>query len=464
MKKNRYILLLFAVCFCANIHANTVGNLSASASLPGTMAMGDSLVNAPNAQIGLSAIDNMDYRPYIYSGFYSSVFLPSDEGLKEMPDPLTIGKEVSEMWQWGYDASKSSLQRIYVDVFACSMTNGGWVKRDSLRSITGGTGNSQINNRLSLLLDNIFVREPLRADKKYYKTKGNMFLKIDVSGTEPQTVEGPWDAFTQGAVKANSKYAVPAFEGRVCNVYVVDGPMMGMMKSIDQVLSEHQEFSEFRAFISAAGMMAERNTDGFCAISKTDNNLVSSSIGSDGKPLQLSLTDGDNYTLYVPTNGAMLQAYAAGIPSPSDLELAQLLDEKDIENGNFSDRTSQLRKTMQDFVRYHLQFESVFVDNGFENGRYGTKKFKTFEVTEADPYGVGAPEKLRVEVDSSHLDVTDAQGHTRHVVTTNGSDGKPLHNLMAVQLWGSGTNIERANTIENSSSIVIHAIDGPLMY
>ena len=94
------------------------------------------------------------------------------------------------MWQWGYDASKSSLQRIYVDVFACSMTNGGWVKRDSLRSITGGTGNSQINNRLSLLLDNIFVREPLRADKKYYKTKGNMFLKIDVSGTEPETDPG----------------------------------------------------------------------------------------------------------------------------------------------------------------------------------------------------------------------------------------------------------------------------------
>ena len=67
--------------------------------------------------------------------------------------------------------------------------------------------------------------------------------------------------------------------------------------------------------------------------------------------------------------------------------------------------------------------------------------------------------RLTVTTDENGITVKDEAGNTRHVDT---SDSR-YYNLMAREYVYEGSSRESATMLRNSSSVVIHRIDGPLM-
>ena len=168
----------------------------------------------------------------------------------------------------------------------------------------------------------------------------------------------------------------------------------------------------------------------------------------------------------------MKEAYAAGLPSLEDLAAAEAYDEENEELNVDTDSAEHVKSIMRDFVKYHIQSNSIFVDGGFLPSEYESQKARldyvldetTGEkiITADGLYEVtaGAPYRIKVtSVSTSGIELQDAVGNVAKVQTTGG-----LYNLQGREYWLNGTNPERASSLENSSTVVVHAIDRPLMY
>ena len=432
------------------------------------------VIDTENLNVLFNAIDNMDYKPYLNSMVSRySFFAPTNKGMLCYVDPVSFGKQQMEMWRFGFDATKAKNQRIFVDVFACNLTDNGVVVGDSLRRITGGTGNAQILNRLTDILDNIIGVELVESGKSYYITKGKSFVKVGGTQNQPgaMTASGSLQteinkpAIVEGVFHMENGYA-----------YVCNDIVNSTRKTTAAVLSERSEFSDFYHMLIASGCVALQNADGQCAAVKSDadslGNLVSPSVDSSGKEKQYSLLNAHHYTVYAPTNAAMKEAYAAGLPSLEDLAAAEAYDEENEELNIDTDSAEHVKSIMRDFVKYHIQSNSIFVDGGFLPSEYESQKARLDYVydeatgeklkTSDGLYEVtaGAPYRIKVTaVSTSGIELQDAVGNIAKVQTSGG-----LYNLQGREYWLNGTNPERATSLENSSTVVVHAIDRPLMY
>jgi uncharacterized surface protein with fasciclin (FAS1) repeats len=168
----------------------------------------------------------------------------------------------------------------------------------------------------------------------------------------------------------------------------------------------------------------------------------------------INLFDAYNYTVYVPTNEAIQQLHDEGLlPTWSDYESLRVED--------FGGDSTALKKAQSkvagritDFLRYHIQDNALFIGGEpINGGKYetskmngATKRFYSIEVT--------ADDNAMVMKDQ----VNDA---TRRVITEGG-----LYNIMGREYWiettGSGAN-ERTQ-IYNASDVVVHQINGVLLY
>lgn len=57
------------------------------------------------------------------------------------------------------------------------------------------------------------------------------------------------------------------------------------------------------------------------------------------------------------------------------------------------------------------------------------------------------------------MTITDAMHNTRHIITSGG-----MYNLQGREYWLNNKDVTKATKIMNSSSLVVHAIDGPLFF
>jgi len=434
------------------------------------------VIDTENLNIIKNAIDNMEYDAYLNSMVSTySFFIPTNEGLLYYVDPVSFGKQTTELWEFHFDPTKASNQRIYVDVYACTVNEDGTITpANSLRRITGGTGNSQINNRLQDILDNIIGIEGTVPGKSYYLTKGKSFVKVDGKLDMPgqMSVAGSYQTEVNAPINVHE-----VFNMENGKAYVVDGVINSTRKATSDILAEHPEFSEFYEMLVNSGSIANTNTDGYCSASQNKDvsirgNLVSTSIGSDGKPKTYSLLNAHHYTVYAPTNDAMQKAYAAGLPSNEDLALAERYDAIQDSLDHPTDSAEHVKSIQRDFIKYHIQSNSIFADNGFEPSVYESQKTRFdyvidettgAKVVTADSlYEVtaGAPYRITVtSVDPSGISLLDAMGNTVKVDMSTG-----LYNIQGREYWLNGTKVESATTIENSSTVVVHAIDSPLLY
>lgn len=447
------------------------------------MAQPEALFSNPKLSAILSSYRTFDYQTmYLDNPYHRFTFiLPVDEGFTFV-DPVSMATETPQVWQLKYDDSS---RQTYAEVYNAELAAGKWtatgeyVTRVGFRSnraigpyqgLNNSQGDKLLANRLEDLIKSSIIIGDVTAEKEYYKTLANTFVRIKggkIYGSDGSALN------IQETVQLNNGTA-----------YIVDSPLQPQLNSVASTLSQHPEFSEFLKVLNFAGAVSK--TDSWngqtAAVSGDgDGNLYNlkewGDVGAEIKPVNSGrykptyLLNGYHYTIYAPTNEAMQKAYAMGLPTPEDIEKYES-DEywsREEEMGLPHHKVDSLREVLLNFVKYHIQDNAIFTGMSECNGKYPTAKYEFIPATYYDEekgsvattgkYQVGRPYGVSVTSSGTNLSVWDFSGNTANTLPA-------LSNIMAREYWVSGSRITKAyqSVTSQASFAVIHGIDNPLIY
>jgi len=190
------------------------------------------------------------------------------------------------------------------------------------------------------------------------------------------------------------------------------------------------------------------------------NTLMKNRMGgySPVDSFNCSLFDAYDYTVYVPKNTDIEHLHEQGyLPYWSDYEaLADTLGEwrtiaKDAKL--LKEARKIIANRILDFMKYHIQDNSVFISGTPVNN----VKFETSTLNQKNKRFYS----LQVTADDKSMSIVDLMGNTRHVITT----GADMYNRMGREYWVQNANNANHNEmLYNASDVVVHHIDGPLIY
>lgn len=279
--------------------------------------------------------------------------------------------------------------------------------------------------------------------------------------------------------------------------YFLNRPMQPTMNTVFDVMSDNEAFSTFYNLCLCGGTTSAPYDAGLlnaCGFRLNDegNLMDDSDWYYERTKYQIFLTQGTisgttsnncfppagsavirffnnyNYTVYIPTNEAVQAAIDNGLPTWDDItnfvnsceryEAGVTDDEGNSMEGIIIDENERAQAQamvteLVNFLKYHFQDLSVFVDNvtsvGEDNGydSYSTSCIDNEQ---------GSYLMLRVRQTPGTMTVLDNAGTTHNVTT--------LSNLVArdMNFNASVTAGESCSSIKNSSYVVVHQIDGAL--
>ena len=427
--------------------------------------------NSEDFSVLENAVYNLDYYVYLNQPNWNvTTLLLTDKAFESFVDPVSSYYYSPQMWRFNIDKTKSLAQRLSIEAYNCEIdADGTPVPSGTARRLTGAK-ETHIKDRLQFILDNSIIMESYKEGRKYYQTRDYSFVCIEKNGGTYQISSPLFGKATATAVHNVDNGLVLVF----------DKAIVPNNNSVAQLLSLNPDFSEFLWVLENSGALSKFNfKDKWVAADQNYGNLLNikakGMIGAEDATTSTKVTyllNNYHYTIYAPTNAAMTQAYADGLPDANAMVQAELLDEKEGKGGTRESHVDSLKEVLLDFVKYHIQEDAVFIDNGFISKYYDSGKTKFVKSNSIDEetgqnvwdgtYSPGQPYKLKVNVSPSGLTVTDNMGNTRNVIMSEGT-----YNLMAREYWVDGTSVSTIptnTTLNNSSFVVIHAIDGPLYY
>jgi hypothetical protein len=278
----------------------------------------------------------------------------------------------------------------------------------------------EIINRLEDVLDSHTVIGDVESGNAFYRTKGGTTLKVANTslGANGMTVAGSYQKDENRGIPVSKVYV----QGNG-KAYILDEePALSTKNAVFDILSAHPEFSKFLELMNGSGFLTN-----------LQNNHSNPS-------LNISFFSRYHYTIYVPTNEAITALQENGsLPTWEQIELE-------------TDTAVKAKKTdiVCNFIKYHIQDNAVFVDKNPLNATYETanmnnttKVFYTLTVSEGN----------------NALQLTDKLGNVRSVTTD-----PELHNLIAREYMYDSSDKRNASRIFSSANVVVHQIDGALMY
>ena len=160
------------------------------------------------------------------------------------------------------------------------------------------------------------------------------------------------------------------------------------------------------------------------------------------------------YTVYVPTDAAMDDAYAKGLPTYDEIiAFIEANRYPDPENeGEYTMSPDNQKKAVAmmtmliNFGKYHFQDQSFFVDNASASGKYQTACIDN--------------------VENIYIDLSMKQGPAGQFTVT-GKDNVTANVIAPYNVLARDANFDRSsspNSISNSSFVVIHQIDKVLNF
>ncbi|MCQ2064871.1 MAG: hypothetical protein MJY66_03320 [Bacteroidaceae bacterium] len=456
------------------------------------------------------AINEYDFDAYLnsmvatYSFFVPAVTSSDDpklEGRMIYIDPVSFGNRADNAGHlkalvFNYNNSSKAVEARIFDY------------NDSTNTvITTGTGTSassdQIRDRLEDLLDYHIIIGDVEANPsyKYYKTKGRGTIYFDFSGD----ISDPSSSKVAGGYQLESPIMYPGLvdDVKILNrhdlsknsstkgngrTYVIDKPLQTSRKSVYDILSDSAYIDNFGLFfdlMEGSGTSAAR-----LFTNRSNGHAV-------GSQFNVSTFNTYHYTLYVPTNEsvqALLDAKVLYSPEMIDAleneydSLADVLSEevwetkmddlyteyraalptdydttKIVKRENFTCTayTDALKLRLTDFVKYHIQDNSVYVNAEFNvdlrENPAGEANYETAFMNGKQQF-----EKLTIKGGTDVIVTDKDRRHTRTVQKKTNAAGLPLYNIMCREYEYNNANASSATQIETSSYVVIHQIDGPL--
>lgn len=394
------------------------------------------------------AIDNLEFTPYLNSmDSYYSLILPTNTAMLYYVDPCYFGETRQTMLEFYYDEDEKTVK---ANRYYCSVENGKVIRGDLIQK---NVPSNIVSNRLTDLMNQLIIVGNIEDGHTYYKSKGGTLIKV--SGTESSmNLAGGWQIENGSSLKVDKIYD-ESKAGNGKSYEINDQMPIGAEKSVYEILKNNSQFSEFYNLLNggdpdSASENMLINTSGkyTCADSKNNFNM--------------RLFDTYNYTVYVPTNESVKMLEDKGIlPTWDDFDKEYEIASEESNSAEVRAAAKAscmvIKKRIEDFVRYHIQDNSVLIGSAPEtdaNGRAVTSN--NYESMMVNPAN-GRFYPLAVSWSNSAMTVKDVMGNVRHVVKTPGS-----YNQICREYWFSGIGASR--TIYTTSDAVIQQIDGPLYY
>lgn len=476
-----------------------------------------SVLRADEAYIDGSSYNNAPLKQYFSTYLKAmqsrfSFFVPTDEGLGfyGYVDPVSIASNIPtniRYWRFTYVDGSTSGGRLPITATAYryneqtgptaddQVPSSRPVSRNS-DALSSGWGPTKRELLIEMLNQHIIVHdnddtEGVNGNRTIYTSRSGAPVYIATKGDASNngigmTLEGGYQLdLNSDAYDANDEvstvtegYNMTREKNRYGNgmTYLIDRPIQPTMKSVYKVLSSNDNFSDFFELCDPSKFSEDLlKTCGFadsCYTSRgtLDNSLWStemnkyriftntgSYIPAAGEYL-IRFFNNYRYTIYIPTNAAMQDALAKGLPTWDSIET--WVEAHEDENGLLSDDDKVKAKAMVtclvNFVRYHFQDDALYVDN-VNNGANGVS-YQTSCIEHNDATDTDAYLSLIAKQTNGQLQVTDEAGSTVSVQSP--------YNIMArdMNFNANPATITTARYVKNSSYAAIHQIDGVLNF
>lgn len=429
-----------------------------------------------------------------------SFFIPTDDALGTYYDEVTCQWTQPRVLSFYYstrraDAAAPVKARAYK-----------WdpVTNEIGGSIPGSVSASQINNRLKDLLDSHIIVHSDAESKtgfgslnQYYVTKGGSAVKI--SNREDGSLSSDFDQtqpgfYVQGGLQIDNDSLLTVtrtYDRREETTgygngmtYIIDRPIQTTMKSVYSVLEGEGETSPFYQFFNLCQIDADLLTRAGVAdsVKKQEDKDTEIEKYTVFTSSQNGLTDNVRffnsfrYTVYVPTNEAVLEAIGQGLPTWDQISDVITNGEAEVQSATdagmseeeilaltrkYKFKAQAMITCLVNFLKYHFQDNSVFADhNVVEATKYETACIND-ETNRYRSVKISSTGNGTLSVRSVYS--TDANGNDVEGPVRNVTSDPALKNIMTRD-YTFNTKAKNATTIETSSYAVVHQIDGVLNF
>lgn len=294
----------------------------------------------------------------------------------------------------------------------------------------------------------------------YYKTKNGGTIYFDEANQEVKS----GSQINNG--RPVSKF-IKTYNQKNGRTYAIDHIIQMPQNSVYKTLSENNQYKEFFNLcnddrgdeIREFAGISSKKIDGSLISPMTRFHTFRSEKGYYGLDYDVNYFNSYNYTVYAPNDKAMADAYSKGLPKWDELETLykSVVDLEDNEENN--KKKTQVKaeilakvEAINDFIRYHFQNNSVYVDNTVNNGEYAT----------ACSDSLGIAYKLNIEGGSKSFTVYDAANND---VIIKADPNKMYNRMTRDYVFKNDPKDSRTlltNEISTSSFAVVHEISTPL--
>ncbi|MCR5130114.1 MAG: fasciclin domain-containing protein [Prevotella sp.] len=402
------------------------------------------------------------YAYLLAMGANYAFFIPTDEAFgKYYVDPATLGhtnpNNPPRVLQFSY-------QNRTPYVFCTS-----YAYDPATNEIGASRGNVSAANFRSQLIDIlnyhtvVLENGEVPGENLYYKTKhgGEIRMANNQVGSGGQLDEGlPMSNILQVYNQKNG------------TTYSLDEIIQAPQRSVYDVLTKETQFQDFYNMCYGPGndsiywfasdrmwetnnMTKKQRFEGY--------SVFVNEIGHYGLDMDVKFFNSYNYTLYAPDKTAMDIAFDRGLPTWDDVREIyetykdQWNEQREAGAGYTAevqaarDKALAMVDEINNFLRYHFQDNSVYVDKKIEAGTYSTACSDT----------LGIREKLEISGGSNVLTVTDKRGNQINIqYNPNGSNSKMVNQMTRDYVFNSPA--ASASAINTSSFAVVHQISTPL--
>lgn len=407
------------------------------------------------------AIDNLEFTPYLNSmDTRYSLILPTNNSVMYYVDPCTYGENQETVIKFYYDSKEKTVK---AERYACTIDDNGNITLGM--RVAQSVSETVIANRLRDVVNQMIVVGDVENGYTYYKSKNGTSIKVTNAGKDNMAFSGGWQIERNTGTEVLDTYDMT----RTGNgkSYSIDGLMpMGASKSVyETLLQKPDNYGKFLEMMS------------FSDIRNPKKDILASSMTLSGETYNsahfktnnnVTLFGSYNYTVYVPTNDAIQQLIdSKALPTPDDFEHYYEIfsDDRasDAERKAAGKACDIIARRITDFVRYHIQDNSVIV--GGEpakdvNGKYlFDNQYESMMLNPDTRRYYPLDVRLNGNNEASQtVTVKDLLGNQRHIVKTKG-----LYNNICREYWISGTGMN-TKTIYTSADAIVHQIDGVLLY
>lgn len=398
---------------------------------------------------------SMDYSPYLTSmdsrfslilpyNMQSSFNPANTNTVFRMVDPASYGLPQQYVLEFYYANGQVSGY-----AYPCTIDVDGTMTIDETKRYT--LDSKVIANRLFDHINNstiIFDTEKgetgFTSAQKYYKTKAGSILYVDGNGTST-TFKGGYQLNNNESVKVDNVYEMG--NGTTYGVSGdenADAAHMQMpltsQNSVYQVLKKMKEEGGDTLFfnlvyndITTNGFKTTKDGSSYCASSTTNYNL--------------SLFDNYNYTVYLPSDKAVKELIDGGYLPTWEM----------YENESDTKKKEAIAERIHNFIRYHVQDNSVYVGGETLNGQQ-------YESGMLNPNN-NRFYSIKVTSNGNSMTVTDQLGKTYNVSSKAGEYNIPCREFwLSKQVDNTSSKAPYTALVNASSHVVIQKIDGALLY